>query len=189
MWSTGRLDLRLIAAHPDGLGGIGFLESSLRGQRPFSFCLGGGLAGAVANRIFHSGEKLTDFVHVAVVLVVAVLLVCVLPYFAFTPVLMRMRHIGMVKYGIFARAVGEHFEKKWLDTSENLHHDLLMVADFSAMNDLYGVVSNVNDVSSIPVSRVDLYALMIVAFIPTLPVAIACVPFDVVARAALKLLF
>src|ERR1700739_1355967 len=32
MRSTACLDLRLIAAHPDGLGGLGFLEASLRGQ-------------------------------------------------------------------------------------------------------------------------------------------------------------
>lgn len=58
-----------------------------------------------------------------------------------------------------------------------------------SLNDLYGVVSNVNDVSSTPVSRVDLYALVIVAFIPALPLVIARVPIDVVARAAMKLLF
>jgi len=40
--STTLLDLRLIAVHPDHLGGLGFLEASLLGQLPFSFCLGVG---------------------------------------------------------------------------------------------------------------------------------------------------
>jgi hypothetical protein len=189
MWATARLDLRLIAAHPDGVGGIGFVESALRGQQPFSFCLGAALAGAVANRMFHHGQKLTSFGEVAVVLVAAVLLICVAPYFTFTPALTQMRRRGMLKYGGFARTAGEHFEKKWLESSEGINQDVLMVADFSAVNDLYGVVRNVNDVSVLPVSRVDLYGLFAAAFVPAIPVVIGSVPFDVVARGAIKMLF
>ena len=187
MWTTARLDLRLVAAHPDGLGGIGFVESALRGQQPFSFCLGAALAGAVANRMFHHGQKLASFADVAAVLVGAVLLICVAPYFAFTPVLLQMRRDGLLKYGGFARAVGEHFEQKWLDRPETLNQDVLMVTDFSAMTDLYSVVSNVNQVSALPVSRIDLYGLFVAAFVPAIPVVIGSVPFDVVARAAMKM--
>ncbi len=189
MLATARLDLRLIAAHPDGLGGIGFVESAFRGQQPFCFCLGAGLAGAVANRMFHHGQKLSSFGDLAVVLLGSVLLVCVAPYFAFTPMLMQMRRNGLLRYGRFARAAGEHFEKKWLDGPDSLREDVLMVADFSAMHNLYGVVGNVNDVSVVPVSRVDLYGLLAAALVPAIPVVIGSVPFDVVAQAAIKLLF
>jgi hypothetical protein len=189
MWSTARLDLRLVAAHPDGLGGIGFVESALRGQQPFSFCIGTALAGAVANRMFHHGQKLTSFVDVAAVLVGAVLLVCVVPYFAFTPALLHMRRDGLLKYGGFARAAGEQFEQKWLNRPVSLNQDVLMVEDFTAMEDLYSVVSNVNEVSALPVSRLDLYGLFAAAFVPAIPVVIGSVPFDVVARAAMKMLF
>lgn len=186
--SSARLDLRLVAAHPDGVGGLGFIEGALRGQQPFSFCLGAALAGAVANRMFHHGQKLTSFADVGVVLLAAVLLICVAPYFAFTPVLLQMRRIGMLKYGGFARAVGEHFEQKWLDQPESLNQDVLIVSDFSAMTDLYSVVNNVNQISALPVSRVDLYGLLAAAVVPAIPVALGSVPFDVVARAAMKML-
>ncbi len=106
MWTTARLDLRLVAAHPDGLGGIGFVESALRGQQPFCFCLGAALAGAVANRMFHHGQKLTSFAEVAVVLVGAVLLICVAPYFAFTPALLHMRRDGLLKIRWFCPSGG-----------------------------------------------------------------------------------
>jgi hypothetical protein len=188
MWATARLDLRLIAARPDGVGGIGFVESALRGQQPFSFCLGVALAGAVANRMFHHGQKLTSFGDVAAVLVGAVLLICVALYFTFTPALTEMRRSGLLKYGGFARAAGEHFEKKWLERPEGINQDVLMVAEFSAVNDLYGVVSNVTDVSVLPVSRVDLYGLFAAAFVPAIPVVIGSVPFDVVARGAIRML-
>jgi hypothetical protein len=187
--SSARLDLRLVAAHPDSVGGLGFIEGALRGQQPFSFCLGAALAGAVANRMFHQGQKLASFADVGVVLLASVLLICVAPYFSFAPVLLQMRRDGMLKYGGFARSVGEHFEQKWLDRPESLNQDVLMVTDFSAMTDLYGVVSNVNKVSALPVSRMDLYGLLAAAVVPVIPVVIGSVPFDVVARAAMKMLF
>ena len=85
---------------------LGLSKLLLRGQQPFSFCLGAALAGAVANRMFHHGQKLTSFGDVAALLVGAVLLICVAPYFTFTPVLMQMRRSGLLKYGGFARTAG-----------------------------------------------------------------------------------
>ncbi len=186
--TTTRYNLRLIAAHPDNLGGLGLLEASLRGQLPFSFCMGLGLAGAVANRIFHEGHKLIAFRHLPLLLIGAVLLVCVAPYFLFTSTLMRMRRQGILRYGAFARAVGEQFEKKWLHRADSLDEDVLTVPDFSTTTDLYGVVNNINNIRVIPVGLVDVYALVVVALIPAIPIVIACIPFDTVMQDAVKLL-
>ena len=186
---TTRLNLQLVAAHPDGLGGLGFLEGALRGQLPFAFCMGVGLAGAVANRVFHDGQKLVAFRNLPVILIAAVLLVCVAPYFLFTSTLMRMRRHAMLKYGAFARAVGEQFEKKWLDRANSLDQDVLEVPDFSTTTDLYGVVNNINNIRVIPVGLVDVYALVVVALIPAIPIVIASIPFDTVMQDAMKLMF
>jgi hypothetical protein len=189
MWTTTRYNLRLVAAHPDNLGGLGLLEASLRGQLPFSFCMGVGLAGAVANRMFNEGEKLVAFRHLPVILVAAVLLICVAPYFVFTSTLMRMRRRGMLRYGAFARAVGEQFEQKWLERADSLDADVLTVPDFSTTADLFGLVSNINDIRVIPVGAVDLYALIGIALAPGIPVIIGAIPFDTVMADAMKLLF
>ncbi len=187
--TTTHYNLRLVAAHPDNLGGLGFIEASLRGQLPFSFCMGLGLAGAVANRMFHEGHKLAEFRHLPIILVAAVLLVCVAPYFVFTSTLMRTRRRGMLRYGALARAVGEQFEEKWLDRAEGLSEDVLAVPDFSTTADLYGVVSNINDIRVVPVGAVDLYALIGIALIPGIPVIIGAIPFDTVMEDAMRLLF
>ena len=189
LWATTRYDLRLVAAHPDNLGGLGLLEASLRGQLPFSFCMGVGLAGAVANRMFHEGHKLVAYRHLPVILIAAVLLVCVAPYFVFTSTLMRIRRRGMLRYGAFARAVGEQFEQKWLDRADSVDQDVLTVPDFSTTADLYGVVNNINDIRVIPVGAVDLYALIGIALAPGIPVIIGAIPFDTVMEDAMKLLF
>jgi len=54
------LDLRLIPGHPDRVGGLKFVSSSLRGFRLISFALGTFVAGTVANKVHHGASPL-DF--------------------------------------------------------------------------------------------------------------------------------
>jgi hypothetical protein len=187
--STTRLKLALIAAHPDHVGGMGFLEASLLGQMPFSFCLGMGLAGAIAVRVLVEGHQLLEFRFLALALIVGVLLFCVGPYLFFTRTLLQMRRQGMLSYGAFARAVGEQFEKKWLHRADSVTEDVLLVPDFSTVGDLYGVVNNIDEIRIVPVAAVNLYAIVVVALIPALPVVIASIPFNTLIRAAMGLLF
>lgn len=187
--STTQLKLRLVAAHPDHVGGMGFLEASLLGQIPFSFCLGVGLAGAIALRVINEGHPLIAFRFVALALVAGVLLFCVGPYLFFTRTLLQMRRQGMLTYGAFARAVGEQFEKKWLHQTDSLTEEVLLVPDFSATADLYGVVHNIDDIRVVPVAAVNLYAIVVAALVPALPVVIAAIPFNTLIRAAMGLLF
>jgi hypothetical protein len=189
MRSTACLDLRLIAAHPDRVASLGFLEASLRGQTPFCFCMGVALTGAVANRVFHHGEKLMNFTHVAVVLAAAVLLIGVAPYFVFTPILMLTRRRGMLAYGALAHAAGDQFEKKWLHLAGSLHEDALAATDFSATNQLYSITSNVNAIQVLPASRVDVASLIVAAFAPAVPLLIGAIPMVTLVREAIKLLF
>jgi hypothetical protein len=182
------LNLRLIAAHPDHLGGLGFLEASLMGQLPFSFCLGVGLAGAIANRVFHEGQKVLAYRFLAPVLIASALLISVAPYFFFTPTLMRMRRQGMLRYGALARSVGEQFEQKWLDRAESLDQDVLTAPDFNATGNLYAVAQNIEDIRVVPVGAVDVYVFIAAALVPCIPVVIGAIPFDVLVKAAMKLL-
>lgn len=182
------LNLRLIAAHPDHLGGLGFLEASLMGQLPFSFCLGVGLAGAIANRVFHEGQQVLAYRFLAPVLIAAALLISVAPYFFFTPTLMRMRRQGMLRYGALAHSVGEQFEQKWLDRAHNLDQDVLTVPDFNATGNLYAVAQNIEDIRVVPVGAVDVYVFIAAALVPCIPVVIGAIPFDVLLKAAMKLL-
>jgi hypothetical protein len=186
--ATTLLDLRLIAAHPDHLGGLGFLEASLLGQLPFSFCLGVGLAGAIANRVFHEGQKVFAYRFLAPVLIAVALLITVAPYFLFTPTLIQMRRRGMLKYGALARAVGEQFEQKWLDREDGLNEEVLRTSDFASTRNLFGVVDYIDDIRVVPVAAINVYLFVIAALIPCIPVVIAAIPFNVLMKLVMKLL-
>jgi hypothetical protein len=186
--STTLLNLRLIAVHPDHVGGLGFLEASLLAQLPFSFCLGVGLAGAIANRVFYEGEKVLAYRFLAPILIAVALLIAVAPYFFFTPTLMQMRRRGMLRYGFLAHAMGEQFEQKWLDHDESLTKDDLTSTNFTSTQNLYAMVKNIDDIRVVPVSRINVYAFVIAALIPGIPVVVGAMPFNVLMKAVLKLL-
>jgi hypothetical protein len=185
--STTLLNLRLIAAHPDHLGGLGFLEASLLGQLPFSFCLGVGLAGAIGNRVFHEGQTVLAYRFLAPILIAAALLVSLAPYFFFTPTLMQMRRRGMLHYGALARAVGEQFEQKWLDRADSLTEDVLTTPDFTTTNNLYSIASNIEEIRIVPIAVVNVYIFVIAALIPCIPIVFAALPFNVIMKAVMKL--
>ena len=182
------MKLRLIAVHPDHLGGLGFIEASLLAQLPFSFCLGVGLAGAIANRVFHEGQKVIAYRFLGPVLIAVALLISIAPYFLFVPTLIQMRRKGMLKYGALARAVGEKFEQKWLAHDDSLIEDVLTSTDFASTRNLFGIVDYIDDIRVVPVSLINVYLFIIAALIPCIPVAIAAIPFSVLIKLAMKLL-
>jgi hypothetical protein len=65
----------------------------------------------------------------------------------------------------------------------------LLVPDFSTVGDLYGVVHNIDEIRIVPVGLVNVYAIVIAAAIPALPVVVAAIPFNELIRAAMHLLF
>jgi hypothetical protein len=186
--ATTLLKLRLIAVHPDHLGGLGFLEAALLAQLPFSFCLGVGLAGAIANRVFHEGQQVFAYRFLAPVLIAIALLIAAAPYFFFTPTLIQMRRRGMLKYGALAHAVGEQFEQKWLDREDSLKEEVLGTSDFASTRNLYGVVDYIDEIRVVPVAAINVYLFVIAALVPCIPVVIAAIPFNVLMKIVMKLL-
>jgi hypothetical protein len=69
-----------------------------------------------------------------------------------------------------------------------VNDDALMVPDFAATHNLYGVVSNVEEIRVVPVALINVYMFIIAALIPCIPVVIAAIPFDVLMKAVMKLL-
>lgn len=186
--AVSRLNLRLIAAHPDHLAGLGFVKPYLRGLFPFGFCIGVIFAGAAANRIIHGAQSLLAFKYMPLVVVVTVLLLCAAPLCIFMNTLIRTRERGVFEYGGLAIEAGQQFEKKWLRRTEYLS-DVLNEQDFSATTDLYSIVANVHQIRPVPIDVSDLSQLLAISLTPAVPVILIAVPFDALMREIVKLVF
>jgi len=79
LWQVSRMELSLIPTHPDRVGGLGFLSSTVYAFVPLAVAHGALLAGLLANRIFFVGNALTQYKAEIAVLVIFVLCIVLGP--------------------------------------------------------------------------------------------------------------
>jgi len=182
-----RLNLLLIAAHPDGAGGLTFMHGAVRGYWPVGFAFGAIVAGAVRNQL-HAGTSLYDARYVMIGLLVFVIVIFVSPFAVFTPNLLRLKEAFIFEYGELGHSLGEQFENKQVKKRREVTAEALEIQDFSAMTDLYSIVANTYRVSYFPVTFGAIRELSIVTMLPFIPVVLSVIPFDQVLQALGKLL-
>jgi hypothetical protein len=174
-----QLDLQLVPPHPDGMGGIRFVESTLKGYWPISVAIGAVLAGIVANQVIHEGASPLLFLRSGVGTLVALLvLVVVSPLLTLRGALRRARQRGRASYGLLASNVGRQFEQTWLDAPAAIDRTTLEVPDFSATTDLFQVVEKASSMATLPFSVKSLGKVLLPALLPFIPVAFAILPLD-----------
>ena len=189
LWLISRLDLRLVASHPDHAAGLGFLGQSLRAYAPVAMAIAAVAAGRSAHLVLTGSGMPTPQLMLNVGLAAALVALFAAPLFVFTPVLMRAWRRGAALYGALADEVGHAFERKWFDGPKENRRDVLQAVDFSAVNDLYAVVSNVHSIRFAPLDIRDLIALFAAILLPFVPVALLAFPLEAIWSALRKLLF
>jgi hypothetical protein len=180
LWRMNRLDLRLVAAHPDHSAGLRFLGYSLRAFLPLGFVFGVIVAGPVLNLVVHLGRPPLQFKYLiggTALLAVAVLAG---PLLIFVFRLIEEQRRGMLSYGMLAQRMGEEFEHKWLASGARPGAEALAASDFSATTDLYSIVSNVYAMQIVPLDLKNLLLLLVVTMLPFVPVALLSAPIDVI---------
>ena len=188
LWLMSRLDLQLIAAHPDLAGGLKFVGTSIRVYAPLGLALATVVAGGVANRVVHQGSTLLEFGFLVAGLVVLVLFLFVGPLVVFSRNLRHLKLRGVFEYGRLADDVGREFERKWLNRGGGIDESALDVPDFSSTTDLYQIVSNVREMKELPFDLIQLRSLIIAVLLPFVPVALAAVPLRTILETVTKLL-
>lgn len=185
-----RLDLHLIASHPDRVGGLKFISSSLRGFRLVSFALGAVVAGSIANRQLHQGEQPLAFKNLVIGLMVFLVVLFAGPLIIFVRKLRNTKSRGIFEYGGLARTVGAEFEDKWIYRKGSVDETALNVQDFSATTDVFSIVGNVHAMREFPFTLRDLIGpIAVSALLPFIPLALLAMPLETILRGAVKLLF
>jgi len=189
LWLMSRLDLQLVAGHPDLAGGLKFTSDSLRAFYPIGFALGALVAGIAANRIVYLGGSVLIFRKTIVALVIFVVVFFSGPMLAFTRNLMAEKRRGIMAYGALAHGLGQQFEHKWIEHSGKVEESALEAADFSSTTDLYQIVSNVYRMWAIPIDLRDVGGLVVTTILPFIPLMLFVISPDVIWENLTKLLF
>lgn len=182
------LDLQLLPSHPDRVGGLKFVSTSLRGFRLISLGLGAVVAGAVADRVLLHGQDLLSFKALVIGLIVFLLILFAGPLTVFVARVRQAKNRGIFEYGLLANRLGREFEAKWLRSNEQEKSEMLQAPDFSATTDYYGVAANVYEMRDFVFNPRDLIGPLAPALLPFLVVALFKIPVQVVLDNVIKLL-
>ena len=189
LWLLSRLDLALVAVHPDRCAGLAFVGNSLVGFAPVAAGLAAIVAGAMANEVVYGGASLAAQKDAVVVVVLLAIVLFTTPLLVFSPKLLQLKRRGADAYDGLATAFGRQFEREWFDPARPAaQRELLDRSDFSAGTDLYQLVDRVGALRLVPVHLTGVALLAIATALPFVPVALAVVSFDAIVAALLGLL-
>ncbi|HEY2168222.1 MAG TPA: hypothetical protein VGJ30_01250 [Candidatus Angelobacter sp.] len=189
LWQTSRLDLHLIPTHPDRAAGLAFLGKSAYAFGPILFAQGALLAGLIASRVLHGGEKLLSFKMEAIGFIGFFLVFVLGPLTMFTPQLAGAKRKGLGEYGLFASSYVEAFEKKWVVRDPSADDELLGTGDIQSLADLGNSYALVRDMRAVPFDMQDIVRLAAVTAVPLLPLGLTIFSFEQMVTQIIKVLF
>jgi hypothetical protein len=189
LWQIARIDLRLLASHPDGAAGLAVLGYSLRAFSLIAMALATIVAGRSAHIVLVDGALPREHTIFSAGLLVAVGTLFAAPLFFFTPMLMRALQRGSFEYGALATRVGAAFEERWLGPDRPADKSALEKPDFSATIDLYAIVANVYALRLVPIDLKSIAMLGVALLLPFVPIVFLALPMDEILAGLKGLLF
>jgi hypothetical protein len=172
-----RLPLRLLAGHPDRVGGLSGLEQVQRRLLPLVLSISVLEAAVWAEELTRRSLSLPDLYFPGAVVVLLGLLILLGPVLAFVPALWACRERGLGRYRALASRYVDAFEHRWLEQGPEAE-PLLGTADLQSMADLASSHEGVRDMRLLPVSSRLALQGVVVALLPLTPLLLFQYPFD-----------
>jgi hypothetical protein len=189
LWQVSRLNLNLIASHPDRAAGLAFVGSSAYAFGPIVFAQGAMLAGLIASRVLYRSDNLFSFKFQAGGFVVFFVLAILGPLLMFTPKMERARRKGLADYGLLAQRYVESFEQKWIAEEPIPSEELLGSGDIQSLADLGNSFAVVREMRVVPFGLQDITRLAATTAAPMVPLLLTVwTPEEVILR-ILKVVF
>jgi hypothetical protein len=178
----------LVATHPDGHGGLGFLGLTSVAFTPVVFAAATVIGATWRHEILHQGAKLMSFKLPAIALVVIIALVALGPLAFFVPQLAALRRRGILEYGILGQMHSTDFHEKWICQRTGHESEFLTAPESSTLADFGQSYERLEQLRPFPADRGAFIALAISVVVPMLPVILAVIPLVVILKTLLKAL-
>lgn len=180
-----RLEMRLVATHPDGRGGLGFLAEYPNAYMFFVFGMSSLVAAALAKNLIHGTVSIAVFSTVMATWLAIVIALFALPLSAFSPPLALLKQRTLLWLGAEATRYHRAVERKqfgrnvFADGGKEIDEDL---ADPTKLFD------TARKLSSVLTNRSAILPVTAAALIPFAITGALWIPFDEVMSALKKLL-
>lgn len=171
LFQVSRLDLNLVALHPDRCCGLGFLGNVVFSFAPLLMAHSGIFAGYIGNRILREGARLPDYKFELVGLTLLLLAIVLGPLCVFVPKLNRARLAGLRTYGRFASSYVVDFARKWTSNPDAEGEPLLGTGDIQSLADLDNSFRIVKEIKLVPFGKDTVIRFLVVIALPLAPLA------------------
>ncbi len=189
LWQVSRLNLHLVATHPDRCGGLAFLGKGSYAYGPLLFAQGAMLAGLIASRVLYHGQNLMSFKMQVLGFVVFFVFAALCPLLMFTRKLARAKRKGLAEYGQIAQEYVDEFEQKWVKRDDSVGEELLGSGDIQSLADLGNSYAVVGEMNLVPVKLRDVTRLMAATAAPFVPLLLTVFSLEELVMRAVKVLF
>jgi len=189
LWQVSRIDLQLVAAHPDRSGGLGFLASTGYAFSILAGAHGALAAGYFASMIFFAEASLTDFVAGICLTIMFVLFLILAPLLVFAPRLADVKQTELLKYEALADRYVRELDAKWLRGAMPANEALLGNADFQSLADLASSYAVVQSMRFSPVTNRAIIRVAATTLVPIAPLLLTTISFSELIKGVFGLVF
>jgi hypothetical protein len=180
-----RLNLRLVATHPDQAGGLGFLHRLPAAFAPLSFALAIILAARWGHEALYHGAPVMSFSLPMGAFAAIMTIVVIAPLAVFVPQLMALRRRGLLQYGALVTEHGQLVHRRWIEHEPVTETSLLEAPELGPVADTVSLYEAVAATQPLPVNKRTLAIIFLPILLPVLPLITIEVPLK---DALLKLL-
>jgi hypothetical protein len=178
LYRVTRMELRLVAAHPDHMGGLQFVTMSVFAFPLVAFALSAGIAANIAERVLFDGEPVTAFMRQIVAVLAIVLVLFLGPLLTLRGPLKELRGRGIFAYGELGSDLGHRFEARWVRPGRSVPASALEAPDFSAVTDAYQIIEHVRAIRLIPIDLKWVAPLVLSALAPFASLLLLVLPME-----------
>jgi len=164
-----KLDLSLVATHPDHAGGLGFVGVGQTAWILLVLAISIVLAGSFADAVIYGDSHVMDFKFPIAAYAGVVLVAVIWPLFKFRKRLALARFTGMLEYGALVHDHHLAFDRKWIGGSATPDGNLLGNPDASSLADTSAGYELVSAMRTLPLAVKDLMPIVVAVALPMIP--------------------
>jgi hypothetical protein len=161
-----RLDLSIVPTHPDGVGGLGFLERFPKAFSLFAFALSAVLASRLAHMVVYHGVNVQSLKALFVVFLVVLVGICLAPLLTFIGPLAAAKRRALLEYGILVGEHGRLVRRRWILGEMEADDPILEAPELGPVADILTLYEAVKKMRVVPIGKSSLLAIALPALIP-----------------------
>jgi hypothetical protein len=192
LWKFSRLDLLLNPLHPDGRGGLAFLNSPQIAFAPLCFATAAVLAADQRGYFQQASLPLEPILMIALTVLIPCLLLFLGPLLFFTPALFMKKDPLLLADAQFGGVITKEFQRRWIDIptiAESSDRTALDRTDLSAFTDYITIFASATRMKVVLIDKLSLIPFLVATLIPLFALLLTRLPlkeiFQLVAKTAL----